>query len=94
MATKCHFFSFFDLEDVKIKNPYISQSLITVIAEYFTKLNYWYFFTKIGWISFDKKVPSILIRFSNNEPNTSGGLQFSNFFKNCKIALFLFSFKL
>ena len=77
MATKCHFFSFFDFSEMsKIKNPYISQSFITVIAEYFTKLNYWSFFTEIGWISFDKKVPSILIWFSNNELNTSGGLHF------------------
>ena len=68
------------------KSLYISLSFITVIADYFTKLNYWYFFTEIGWISFDKKVPSILIRFSNNELNTSGGLHFFNFFKNSKIA--------
>ena len=87
MATKCHFSHFLTSQSCeKIKNPYISQSFITVIAVYFTKLNYWYFFTEIGWISFDTKVPSILIRFSNNELNTSGGLQFFNFFENSKIA--------
>ena len=52
------------------KSPYISQSFISLIAEYISKLNYWYFFTKIGWTGCDKKVSSILISFSNNEYRT------------------------